>query len=152
MFYALSQIYVVVKGQILKYNLAVWSHWYTISSHPLSLPHSRAHFLSQLCLTLTHPFVMVEHFLISLTQISPCHTTLKIHHIARSTSISLVQNLFSCRLIFLISWCSLMTPSHSVSAPCVVFLKWANRGLFLFIFVFSTCYNLNSNLNWWKHR
>ena len=27
-----------------------------------------------------------------------------------------------------------------------------SRPLFLFIFVFSTCYNLNSNLNWKKHR
>ena len=33
------------------------------------------------------------------------------------------------------------------------FLKMGqSRPLFLFIFVFSTCYNLNSNLNWKKHR
>ena len=30
----------------------------------------------------------------------------------------------------------------------ILFLKLANPGLFLFIFVFSTCHNLNSNLNW----
>ena len=28
------------------------------------------------------------------------------------------------------------------------FFKWANPGLFLFIFVFSTLYN---SINWWKH-
>ena len=34
----------------------------------------------------------------------------------------------------------------------LIFLMGQSWPLFLFIFVFSTCYNLNSNLNWKKRR
>ena len=34
----------------------------------------------------------------------------------------------------------------------IFFKMGQSRPLFLFIIVFSTCYKLNSNLNWWKHR
>ena len=41
----------------------------------------------------------------------------------------------------------------SLDHPLRYFFKWAqSRPLLLFIFVFSSCYNLNSNLNWFKHR
>ena len=57
------------------------------------------------------------------------------------------------KIVWIITFCAINLPK-CLPDICVIFFKKMGqfRPLFLFIFVFSTRHNLNSNLNWKKHR